>query len=80
MLEYFDGWLDSKEDGEIREIAAIDAIEFCDRLKDEVEEMIEYAITHSEIAKGWALAFLNDVNWLEIADHFITDARDRLKD
>src|SRR5690606_29159006 len=99
-LEYFDGWLENKEDEEIKEIAvlttqaernkyadtegvdkkwhkdATDAIEFCDRLKEEVEEYVGIE-THDAIVKGWALSFLNDVNWSEIGDHIIEDARSR---
>lgn len=106
-LEYFDGWLENKEDEEIKEIAALttlaernkyvdtegidkkwhddatDAIEFCDSLKEEVEEAIDSIDTDrgyiADLAKGWALTFLNEVNWVEIADSIITNARDRLK-
>lgn len=41
------------------------------KLREEVEDIIEE--TSDGIAKDYALAFLNEVNWTEIAKHMIDE-------
>ena len=41
-------------------------------LKEHVEEIIEYT-TEPGIARDYALAFLSDVNWREIAEHVVQE-------
>jgi len=40
-----------------------------DSAKEFVEEII-YATTPEGIARNYALAFISDVNWVEIAEHY----------
>lgn len=62
-LEMFDGSTAS-------DIGTINAAELQTTLRELAEEMIES--TSSEgLARDYALAFLSDVNWWEIADHMI---------
>ena len=44
------------------------AYELGEHFKDYVEELLE---TENELAESYALAFINDVNWSEIASHTI---------
>jgi len=61
-LEVFDGiaWLDQFDDG----ISVYDASVF---LKEYAQELIEVSSSEG-LARDYALAFLSDVNWYEIAE------------
>jgi hypothetical protein len=61
-LEVFDGiaWLDQFDDG----ISVYDASVL---LKEYAEELIEVSSSEG-LARDYALAFLSDVNWYEIAE------------
>ena len=62
-LEMFDGTTAS-------DIGTTNAAELQTTLRELAEEMIES--TSSEgLARDYAMAFLSDVNWWEIADHMI---------
>lgn len=54
-----------------------------DRLQTYVEELIEMSVTNdgrgTNLALDYALAFLNDVNWNEIATSMYNDYIDELK-
>lgn len=49
-----------------------------DYLKPYVEELIEMQVTplRNNLAESYALAFINDVNWTEIAEHIIDTYRE----
>lgn len=64
-LEMFDGDFASDND--------LDAYDLGQFLRDTAEEMIS---EQSEgLAQDYALAFLDEVNWREIAEHMIEDYR-----
>lgn len=68
-LEIFDG-LDPRESFEY----AYDKNGWTEDLERSLKEFAEMLIedsTQEGIARSYALAFLNDVNWSEIADHMI---------
>ena len=66
-LEFFDGFNPS-DNGYYEEIS-----ELPDQLKDYVESIIDET-TADGIAKDYALAFISDVNWYEIAEHLISES------
>lgn len=64
-LEMFDGM-----DSEILQgMSRYDAGEF---LKTHAEDTIEYS-SQEGVARDWAMAFINEVNWYEIADHLMPE-------
>jgi hypothetical protein len=40
-------------------------------LKDHIEEIIESTTQEGCLARGWAMAFIDDVRWREIADYLL---------
>lgn len=52
----------------------VDPSDLADTLKDYVQEHIEE--TSDGIAKDYALAFVSDVNWYELAEHMIDEAKE----
>jgi hypothetical protein len=50
----------------------LDSYDLGRALKDYAEEMIEETST-AGLARDYALAFLSDVNWRELAEHYICD-------
>ena len=46
--------------------------DLANQLKDYVESVIDET-TPDGLAKDYALAFINDVNWYEIAEHLISE-------
>ena len=71
MLEVFDGL-------EFAEMFALDegAYNLSKDLQNYAEELIEMSISDPHapsLAKDYALAFLSEVNWHEIANHIIND-------
>ena len=72
-LEIFDGMTldDFGVEYDEEDSNMIDTSDFADTLKNYVEEHIEE--TSEGIAKDYALAFLSDVNWCELAEHMIQE-------
>lgn len=50
----------------------LDSYDLGKALKDHAESLID-CTTNDGLAKDYALAFLSDVNWREIAEHLIED-------
>ena len=72
-LEIFDG-LETSEMFDL----TLDAWDLGHVLQDYAEEVVDMSIRDHEapsIAQDYALAFLADVNWYEIAKHMIDDAK-----
>jgi hypothetical protein len=68
-LEDFDG-IDDKVDAEL-----VCAYTLAEALKERAEYYIE-CTSEEGLARDYALAFLSDVNWHEIAEHMIEDAKE----
>lgn len=68
-LEIFDGSTIEDLFGEPQ----TEAYELGKMLKDYAEQLIEEGSTEG-LARDYALAFLSEVNWYEIAEHMIEDA------
>jgi len=49
----------------------MDQSDIADSMKDEVEEVID--MDSSGIANDYARAFISDVNWWEIAEHYLPE-------
>lgn len=73
MMERADEWSEAMSEA----MKAHTALQ--DSLKENINTYIKEG-TDDEIIAGLARSFLNEVNWVEIADRIITDARDRLED
>jgi hypothetical protein len=70
-LEVFDGFDPTEY---YSEFDASEPYELGQNLKQYAEEVIfECAEVPQGLARDYALAFLNDVNWYEIAQHMIND-------
>ena len=54
------------------QIDSTDTYSISKRIQSWAEEWIEES-TPDGFGRDYALAFLNDVNWYEIADHLVTD-------
>jgi hypothetical protein len=52
----------------------VDASDLADAMKNYVEEHIDE--TSDGLAKDYALAFLSDVNWYELAEHMIENEKE----
>ena len=52
-----------------------DVYELSQYLRETAEVYIEDSSTEDGLARDYALAFLSDVNWFEIAKHMIDDAK-----
>ena len=73
-LEIFDGL----ETGELFALTTLEAWDLGLVLQDYAEEVVNMSISDPEapsIAVDYAMAFLADVNWYEIAKHMIDDAK-----
>jgi hypothetical protein len=67
-LEIFDG-IDPRDDYGLQDL---DVYDLAKRLQEHAEELIcDY--DNARLAQDYALAFLSDVNWREIAEHMIED-------
>jgi hypothetical protein len=66
-LELFDGW----DEDQLDSLTMGDTYNLSQQLKDYVIDLIE--CSGSGLAVDYALAFLNDVNWYEIAQHMINE-------
>jgi hypothetical protein len=75
-LEIFDGMTldDFGVEYDEEDNNMIDTSDLADTLKNYVEEHIEE--TSEGIAKDYALAFVSDVNWYELAEHMIEEAKE----
>lgn len=73
-LEMFDGWslgdVWGYDDVEPKDV---DAYELGETLKEFAEERIEEDAGRDSLAVQYAIAFLSDVNWQEIAEHLLAD-------
>jgi hypothetical protein len=64
-LEWFDNFnVDEHE---------MDAYELSLQLREYVENTLEETTVQSQIVLDYALAFVSDVNWYEIAEHLINE-------
>lgn len=73
-LEVFDGMEASDFDG--ADDAEVDLYDFSMQLKDYAEEIIFQQVPinqPSTLMEDYARAFLQDVNWYQIAEHMIAD-------
>ena len=73
-LEIFDGL----ETSEMFALTTLEAWDLGYVLQDYAEEVVDMSISDPEapsIARDYAMAFLADVNWYEIAKHMIDDAK-----
>jgi len=68
-LEMFDG-TDLASDNDL------DAYDLGQMLRGMAEDILEGESEPSSLARDYALAFISDVNWHEIAQHQIADYRD----
>ena len=72
-LEIFDG-MDVREMFE-SEVEEGDAYSLSKALKNYAESVIDEDGTREGLAVHYALAFLSDVNWYEIAEHMLDDIK-----
>lgn len=73
-LEVFDGMEASDFDG--ADDAEVDLYDFSMQLKDYAEEIIFQQVPinqPSTLMEDYARAFLQDVNWYQIAEHMVAD-------
>ena len=68
-LEIFDA-IDPRDDYGLQDL---DAYDLAKRLQEHAEELICDYKNEPSLAQDYALAFLSDVNWREIAQHMIND-------
>jgi hypothetical protein len=71
-LEMFDG-IDPQDDYGLQDL---DVYDLAKRLQEHAEELICDYKNETSLAQDYALAFLSDVNWAEIARHMIADYAD----
>lgn len=69
-LEVFNNMTPEDFDLNPEDLGTVDLYEFGEAMKDYIGEMIEMG-TPDGLAKDYAIAFLSDVNFYEIAEHFI---------
>ena len=55
-----------------------DVYELSQYLRETAEVYIEDSSTEDGLARDYALAFLSDVNWYEIAEHMIADRKEEI--
>lgn len=67
-LEVFDG-----QDHSDTWCGFSDVYDLSQALKDYVEKTLIHEMTPDGLAKDYALAFLSDVNWYEIAEHIFAE-------
>lgn len=71
-LEIFDG-MDSDDLGCFTRYETPDQSDVADYLKDYVEEILCQDCDPSRLAHSYAMAFVSEVNWYEIAQHFMDE-------
>jgi hypothetical protein len=69
-LEIFDGMEPEDFDLKDEDLGSADVYELAQAMKDYAEQMIEQG-SQDGLAKDYALAFLGDVNWYEIAEVWV---------
>ena len=69
-LEIFDSMNPEDFDLKDEDLGSVDVYELAEAMKDYAEEMIEQG-SQDGLAKDYALAFLGDVNWYEIAEMWV---------
>jgi hypothetical protein len=69
-LEVFDSMTPEDFDLDEENIGSVDVYDFSQSMKDYISEMLEMG-TPDGLAKDYAFAFLSDVNFYEIAEHFL---------
>jgi hypothetical protein len=74
-LEIFDGFDYTSNMGDVDE--SNDPLYLADAIKDYAEEIVSNDIDSNSLALSYALAFMFEVNWYEIAEHLIEAAKDR---
>lgn len=65
-LEWFDGFNPSDNGYDTKDI-----YELSEQLKDYVQNVIDETSLDNNIVKDYALVFISDVNWYEIAEHLL---------
>lgn len=78
-LEIFDGrdWSDEIADTDADTLDEFTA-ELCHRLQEDAETLLDET-SRDGLAKDYALAFLSDVNWWEIAEHIAAVLREEFE-
>jgi hypothetical protein len=69
-LEIFDSMEPEDFDLDAEDLGSVDLYELAEAMKDYAEQMIEQG-SQDGLAKDYALAFLGDVNWYEIAEVWV---------
>jgi hypothetical protein len=69
-LEIFDSMNPEDFDLNAEDLGSVDLYELAEAMKDYAEQMIEQG-SQDGLAKDYALAFLGDVNWYEIAEMWV---------
>jgi hypothetical protein len=69
-LEIFDSMNPEDLDLKDEDLGSVDLCELADAMNDYANEMIEQG-SQDGLAKDYALAFLGDVNWYEIAEVWV---------
>jgi hypothetical protein len=69
-LEIFDSMNPEDFDLKDEDLGCVDLYELAEAMKDYAEQMIEQG-SQDGLAKDYALAFLGDVNWYEIAEMWV---------
>jgi hypothetical protein len=69
-LEIFDSMNPEDFDLKDEDLGSVDLYELAEAMKDYAEQMIEQG-SQDGLAKDYALAFLGDVNWYEIAEMWV---------
>jgi len=70
-LEIFDSMNPEDFDLNAEDLGSVDLYELAEAMKNYIEGVIEHEAPHNGIAKDYALAFLGDVNWYEIAEMWV---------
>lgn len=78
-LEMFDG-LDYSDIPVLTRYTEPSTYEVAEYLKDWAEESISADATPEGLALDYALAFLSEVNWHEIAQHFVDDFTEAMQE
>jgi len=74
-LEIFDG-MDCSDIPMLSRYSEPDPHEVAEYLKDYVQELLDMDCDPSRLANAYANAFISDVNWYEIAMHFVNTFKD----
>jgi hypothetical protein len=78
-LEMFDG-MDYSDIPVLTRYQEASTYEVAEYLKEWAEESISQDATPEGLALDYALAFLSDVNWHEIAQHFVDDFNEAMQE